>query len=121
MKTFGNVNAGIIDTSGCDAHCQYLADPPEYGIVTNFPPECLDSACFLWSGVRESLLGLGQEHLGDYKKESNYRIERKLVRKARVWLLPGISGRRFDHARTTGDIAAAVPARIRRSRAGGAP
>ena len=70
IKFVGN-NAGTVE-----AQIQYLANhPPDYGLVTNFPPESWDSACFFWSGVRESLLGLGQEHLGDYKKESNYRIE----------------------------------------------
>ena len=72
----GNVNVGAIDRSEWEAQLQYLADhPPDYGLVTNFPPESWDSACFLWSGVRESLLDLGQNHLDDYKKESNYRIE----------------------------------------------
>jgi len=76
IKFAGNVNLGTIDRSEWDAEIQYLADhPPDYGLVTNFPPESWDSVCFLWSGVRESLLDLGQEHLGDYKKESNYRIE----------------------------------------------
>src|ERR1700733_2818553 len=75
-RIIGNFDVGIIDMSEFNAHLQYLSDhPPEYGLVTNFPPESLDSACFLWSGVRESLWGLGQEHLGDHKKESNYRIE----------------------------------------------
>ena len=59
-----------------EAQLQYMAsNPPEYGLVTNFPPGTCDSACFLWSGLRESLLDLGQESLGDYKKERNYRIE----------------------------------------------
>ena len=75
MKFVEN-NAGTVDMSEFEAQVQYLANhPPDYGLVTNFPPESWDSACFFWSGVRESLLDLGQEHLGDYKKESNYRIE----------------------------------------------
>jgi len=70
------VNVGTAGRSEWETQIQYLADhPPNYGLVTNFPPGSWDSACFLWSGVRESLLGLRQECLGNYKKESNYQIE----------------------------------------------
>jgi len=75
MKFVEN-NARTVDMSEFEAQVQYLANhPPDYGLVTNFPPESWDSACFLWSGVRESLLDLRQGHPGNYKKESNYRIE----------------------------------------------
>ena len=73
---FGNVNAKNVNTSDFEAQFRYMADhPPDYGLVTNFPRDSWDSTCFLWPGVRESLLGLGQEDLGDYKKERNYRVE----------------------------------------------
>lgn len=58
-----------------DPQLQCLAkNPPEYGLITNFPLGSWDSGCFLWSGVLESLLGVGQQSLGNYKKEHNYRI-----------------------------------------------
>jgi hypothetical protein len=75
-SVIGNISTKGLDTSEWEAQFQYLSDnPPDYGLVTNFPPNSWDSACFLWPGVREMLLGFGQEHLGDYKKENNYRIE----------------------------------------------